>query len=472
MDYLLILPELVLVAVALAVLLADLWLRDKRMLAYLGFAGTILAMLAVIPSLGRSEELFGRMLAVDGYSNFFRLVFLVIAALTFIYAAEYVEKTGIHAGEFYMLLLSATLGMSFMALTRDLILVYLGLELSSISTYVLAGMLRGDPRSHEASIKYFLTGALASAILLFGMSLVYGLTGSTHLGDVAAAAKAADGMRPLLVAAMVLLVGGFGFKIAAAPFHMWSPDTYEGAPTPVTAFLSVGPKAAALAALVRVFVGGLSHVQVEWSLIFAVLAVISMTLGNVTALLQRNIKRMLAYSSIAHVGYILVGMAVASSGGVPAILYYVLAYTFMNVGAFVVVIMLSNAGIGENIDDYDGLSLRAPFASAALVVFFLSLIGIPFTAGFFGKFFLFSAAIVGGYTWLAVAIALNSAISVGYYFGVVRHMYLLPPRDEQPVRPAPGVQLALVLSMIGTLGIGLYSEYFMHWASLASSFLP
>lgn len=470
MDYLLILPELVLVAVALAVLLVDLWLRDKRPLAYLGFAGIMVAMLAVIPSLGKSEELFGRMVAVDGYSNFFRLVFLVIAALTFLYAAEYVEKTGIHAGEFYLLLLSATLGMSFMALTRDLILIYLGLELSSISTYVLAGMLRRDPRSHEASIKYFLTGALASAILLFGMSLIYGLTGSTHLGDVAAAA--ADGMRPLLVAAMVLLVGGFGFKIAAAPFHMWSPDTYEGAPTPVTAFLSVGPKAATLAALVRVFVEGLPYVQLEWSLVFAVLAVVSMTLGNVTALLQKNIKRMLAYSSIAHVGYILVGMAVASSGGVAAILYYVLAYTFMNVGAFVVVIQLSNAGIGEELDDYDGLSLRAPFASAALVVFFLSLIGIPFTAGFFGKFFLFSAAIVGGYTWLAVAIALNSAISVGYYFGVVRHMYLLPPREERPVRAAPGVQLALVLTMIGTLGIGLYSEYFLRWVSLASSFLP
>jgi len=242
LAYSLILPEITLTGLALALLLLDLFIKQKRALAYIGILGILVTLATVSVAVGVDREIFGRMLAVDGYSLFFRVVFLVIAAIIFLSAIDYVERTGVSAGEFYVLLLLATLGMTLMAMSNDLIMIYLGLELSSISTYVLAGLMRNDPRSNEASLKYFLTGALASALLLFGMSLVYGLTGTTHLADIAAALGRTGAMKPLLVTAMMLMVGGFGFKVAVAPFHMWSPDTYEGAPTPVTSFLSVGPK--------------------------------------------------------------------------------------------------------------------------------------------------------------------------------------------------------------------------------------
>jgi len=501
LEWNLVLPELIVAGTGLGVLLLDLFLtgggRGRRAVGYTGLAGlaaALAAALRLMPAAGRGElagPFWQGMVVGDQFAVLFKVLFLAVGLVVLMLAVDFVERRRIPAGEFTALVLFAVLGMMLMGGSRDLIVIYLGLETTAVASYVLAGLLRDDVRSGEAAIKYFLTGALASAVILFGMSLVFGGLGSTSLPNASALAEGFAGAGPsaatavasplLLAVGLVLLVAGFGFKVAVVPFHFWAPDAYEGAPTPVTAFFSVGPKAAAFAVMLRVFGPFLTMVPVTgvegkaFALLpslFAVLAVLTMTVGNLVALVQRNIKRMLAYSSVAHAGYILVGLAVATPRGLAAVVYYLLAYAAMNLGAFAVVIWLNNRGTGDEVDDYVGLSQRAPLAAAALLAAFVSLIGIPPTAGFFGKFYLFMAAVEANMAWLAVLMVVNTAISVGYYYAVVRNMYL-QPEAERGARAAgqlpatPLVGTALGATVVAVLALGLLFEPLARLAGLA-----
>lgn len=486
-NYVYLLPEIVVVATLLLIMVTDFYIKEKRYLVWVTVGGLLISMFCVYWAATDEsivgKEFFGRMVIADGTSFFLKAVFLGAAALISMLATDFVEKflRGMFT-EFFQVLLAATLGMMFMVSSRDLITIYIGLELSSISSYILAGLLRKDPKSNEAALKYFLNGAFASAILLFGISLIYGATGTTYLPEIARVLTAKlsagnPGMTSLLVTGVLFMAGGFAFKIAAVPMHLWAPDAYEGAPTPVTGFFSVGPKGAAFGAILRVFVVGLgiSPLAGRWSLVWAVLATASMFVGNLTALMQTNVKRMMAYSSIAQAGYILVG--VVSTGalrpdnkGAAAVMFYVLAYTLTNLGIFAVLTHLDQEGGWVTIEDFKGLSQRNPLYAWALLISFVSLIGIPPTAGFMGKFFLFRAAVDANYLWLALVMAVNSVISVGYYYGVVKAMFL--EKTERPaLTPSGGVLATVAISLIGVIAVGLLAGPFIGYAQAASALI-
>jgi len=456
-DFYYILPELVLTAGALVVLIADVLLpRGSKALGWITLAvigGTIVSLM---PFADAQVEVSQGLLAVDRFAFFFKIVFLLAAALTVLMSTRYLAIEGASPGEYYFLILCATLGMMVMAGGIDLISIFIGLETMAVSFYILAGFIKPNQRSNEAAVKYFLLGAFSLGILLYGMSLMYGLSGTTNL-RVMATRFAGMEKDPLLLLATILVVAGVGFKIAAVPFHMWAPDVYEGAPTPVTAFLSVGSKAASFAMLLRIFVEGMPTVAADWRLLFAVLSVVTMTVGNLAALTQSNLKRMLAYSSIAHAGYLLIGVAAGGPRGVTAMLVYLLIYAFMQLGAFTVILVMRRADvIGDELKDLSGLYQRRPFAAFAMLLFMLSLGGIPPTAGFMGKFWLFSAAIEANYVWLAVIGVINSAISLYYYLRIVVFMYLKKETtgSEPIVTPALGVAMAVALLV--TLALGVY----------------
>lgn len=463
-DLRLLLPELILAVLALLLVGVDLASkRSKRPVVIVGVIGTIAALAAVVANFGQPpSDIWGNQLRHDPFASFFKLVLLVILGLVFLSAGGFLERNRMHTGEFYVLTTLATLGGILMASSYDLITIYVGLELLAVSSYVLAGMLKRDERSHEASIKMFLNGAVSSAVALFGISLLFGLSGSTNLTVLAAAIPAMTaGQLALLAAGGLLLLAGIGVKVAAVPFHMWAPDTYDGAPTPVSAYLITASEMAAFAFLVRLFLVGLPDLAVKWQLLFALIALVTMTFGNVVALVQQRIKRMLAYSAIAQAGYIFVGLAVGTPDGVSALLFYAFAYALMTLGAFAVVIHISNRFGAEEIDDFKGLSRRTPAVSFAMTVLLLSLVGIPGTAGFLGKFLLFRASVDVGLTWLGAAIVLNSALSAGYYFRVIRNMYLRDG-DTTPVPSEAAVAAVLVLTVAATVVFGLYPEPLVH----------
>ena len=415
-DFYYILPELVLVGGALLVLVVDV-LTSRQQRPLLGWVtiGVLLAtMLTLLPFSNVDVVASRGLLAIDGFAFFFKLIFLLTALVTVLMSSSYLEVEGLRVGEYYFLILCATLGMMFMASGIDLVTIFIGLETMAVAFYILTGYIKPNRRSNEAAVKYFLLGAFSLGILLYGMSMLYGLSGTTNLRELATVLETEE-PSTLLIVAVVLVVSGIGFKIAAVPFHMWAPDVYEGAPTPVTAFLSVGSKAASFAMLLRIFMEGLPLLAEVWQPMFWVLAVITMTFGNLAALTQSNIKRMLAYSSIAHAGYILIGVVVNTSRGVTALMIYLMLYVFMQLGAFAVVVMLRRRDVvGDELKDLSGLYFRYPVAACAMLFFMLSLGGIPPTAGFMGKFWLFSAAIESGYIWLAVIGVINSAISLYY----------------------------------------------------------
>src|SRR5438874_2086158 len=426
-DFYYILPELVLTAGALVVLIADVLLpKDRR--AALSWV-TLIALGATLASLApfasTRVEVARGLIAVDQFALFFKIVFLIAAAITVLMSVRYLEVEGASPGEYYFLILCATLGMMIMAGGIDLITIFIGLETMAVSFYILAGFIKPNQRSNEAAVKYFLLGAFSLGILLYGMSLMYGLSGTTNLRTMAITFVGQE-RDPRLVLAVILVVAGVGFKIAAVPFHMWAPDVYEGAPTPVTAFLSVGSKAASFAMLLRIFLEGMPSLSADWRILFEVLAIVTMTVGNLAALTQSNLKRMLAYSSIAHAGYLLIGVVAAGAGhtrGVTATLIYLFTYVFLQLGAFgIIILMRQRDVIGDELKDLTGLYHRRPVAAFAMLLFMLSLGGIPPTAGFMGKFWLFSAAIEAGFVWLAVIGVLNSAISLYYYIRVVVFM--------------------------------------------------
>ena len=467
-DFYYILPELVLTAGALILLIADVMLprRSGGPLAWvtLGVLGvTFVSLFWPISFYNVHVEVSHGLIAVDRFAFFFKLLFLVAAAMTVLMSTHYIEVEGVSPGEYYFLILCATLGMMIMAGGIDLITIFIGLETMAVSFYILAGFIKPNQRSNEAAVKYFLLGAFSLGILLYGMSLMYGLSGTTNLRLMAPLFVGQE-RDPRLVLAVILVVAGVGFKIAAVPFHMWAPDVYEGAPTPVTAFLSVGSKAASFAMLLRIFLEGLPAMREDWRLLFASLAIVTMTVGNVAAVTQTNLKRMLAYSSVAHAGYVLIGVVAAASTvpdvrarGITATLIYLLIYSFMQLGAFAVIVLLRRRDVvGDELKDFSGLHFRHPFAAFAMLLFMLSLGGIPPTAGFMGKFWLFGAAIEAGYVWLAVAGVLNSAISLYYYIRVVVFMYLKKEMIGSEPKTSGPLALALGVAVVATIALGIY----------------
>lgn len=449
-----VLPEIVMTVLALAILLADLVIKRKETIAFLSIASIAAVTYLLAGSVGST---FNGMFISDGYSIFFKLIFMLNVILTVLISVKYIVIEKVNFGEYYALILFSTLGMMIMASAGDLIVLYLGLELMALSTYILAGFIRYDIKSNEAAMKYFLLGAFASAFLLYGTSMIYGLTGTTDLKAISAyiVANGLSG-NPVLMLSMILFAVAFSFKIAAVPFHMWAPDAYEGAPTSITAFMSVGPKAAGFAVLGRVFLIAFGSVKLEWSAVLVPIAILTMGVGNIVALSQTNIKRMLAYSSIAHAGYILLGIIAGTSDGMASVLTYMLIYAFMNIGAFAVVIMLRSEGFkGDNITDYEGLSKTHPLAAALMLVFMFSLTGIPPTAGFMGKFYVFMSAINAGYTWVVIIAVMFSAISAYFYLRVVMYMYMKEPKETVQLSTSPAIGLALAITVIAVLVIGI-----------------
>ena len=470
LDFYYILPELVLTGGAmLLLLLAVLVPQRDGLLLWTALAIVAVTLVLVVEFLGVNVTASRGLLAIDGFAGFFKVVVLLSAALTLLMSAPYLKVEGIRVGEYYFLILCATIGMMFMASGVELITLFIGLETMAVSFYVLAGFLKSNPRSNEAAVKYFLLGGFSLGILLYGMSLVYGETGTTSLVGIAAALRGQDTSLVLMLA--VILVGvGMGFKIAAVPFHMWAPDVYEGAPTPVTAFLSVGSKAASFAMLLRIFTVGLPSLGDEWAFLFIVLAVVTMTVGNIAALTQSNLKRMLAYSSIAHVGYLLIGVVVRTERGVAAMLVYLGVYLFMQLGAFAVVTAMRRSDIiGDELKDLQGLSKRSPMVAFAMLFFMLSLGGIPPTAGFMGKVWIFGAAIDAGFVWLAVIAVANSALSIYYYIRVVVFMWI--NQDEpagSPITIGFAMKLTLGIALLGTVVLGLYPQFLFEQAEEAA----
>ncbi|HWP65880.1 MAG TPA: NADH-quinone oxidoreductase subunit N [Candidatus Limnocylindria bacterium] len=467
------LPSLVVVGVALLAMTVDLVWRDPDAdgAAATGVVG-LGAAIVVILSLWGSQPVHGLAgtLVLDRFALFVALLVCVAAVLSICLSIEYVREQLIAAGDYYVLVLLATSGMILMGAAGDLVVVFLALEVMSVAVYVLAGMLRGDVRSNEAALKYFLLGAFASGFLLYGIALVYGATGSTRLDALAEAV--AKGPAPMLLGGVALLLVGFGFKVALVPFHAWTPDVYEGAPTSVTAFMAVGVKAAGFAALVRVAAAAFEPVTF-WQPLLWTLAVATMTVGNACALVQTSVKRMLAYSSIAHAGYALIGLVAGTAEGVGALLFYLVVYTFMNVGAFGVLLALGRSGErNEDLGDLAGVGLRHPVLGVVMTVCMLSLAGMPLTAGFTGKFYLFSAALDAGCVWLAVIAVLNSLVSVAYYLGVLIPMYMREgTRELVPPRARPWLLGTIVLAAVMTLVLGIDPAGTMRLAASAAASL-
>jgi NADH-quinone oxidoreductase subunit N len=463
-------PELLLLLWALLVLGLDLLVKKaKDSVAYLALAGLAPAFGATVYLLARrtNQSLLYDMVRVDSYALYFKIIACLAAGLVILASMEYMKARTRYRGEFYGLLLLATLAMSLMAASTNLIMIYLSIEFMSLTSYVLVGYFRDDPKSSEGGLKYFLFGAITSALMLYGMSLVYGATGTTDLREIADSLATTPAVLPpmrfLILPAILFMLAGFGFKIALVPFHQWSPDAYEGAPTPVAALLSVGPKAMGFAILIRVLLTALPVFYIDWVAVLMGISIVTMTLGNLTAIRQSNIKRMLAYSSIAQVGYILIGLVSVGpfSVGIHGMLLYLLAYLFTNAGAFIAVIAFSHVTNSDEIADYAGLVRRAPALAAVMVVFFMSLAGLPPTAGFVGKLLVFGSAMQAGYYYLAIIAVLNSVVSVVYYFNVVRQMFFLPPTVEERLALPRFPMAAVMISVVMIFLIGLYPQPFI-----------
>jgi NADH-quinone oxidoreductase subunit N len=459
-DLRVIAPALVLAVTGIIVMLADLLPpRDRKdHLGLIGLVGVVASLLLSLLMWGVDVQGFRGMVALDGYALFFNLVIGYAVGLVVLLSLDYIGRQGAETGEFYVLVLFSAVGMTLMAQGTDLIVIFLGLETMSVALYVLAGFFRSRLESGEAAMKYFLLGAFASGFFLYGIALVFGATGSTNLDRIGAVVAGGAGHDPMLLIGFGLLVVGFGFKISSVPFHMWTSDVYQGAPTSVTALIATGSKAAAFAALGRVLLEGMQASQVDWTGLMWGLAVLSMTLGNVVALAQQNVKRMLAYSSIAHVGYMLVGVVAGGTLGHGSVLFYLLVYTFTTAGAFGVLLLLERAGReAVEVGDLGGLAVRHPLLALSLTIFLLSLIGIPPTGGFVGKLYLFGAAVRSGHVWLAVIGVLNSAVAAYYYLRIIVYMYMRESDGGPPAVMVPSVAgaLALVVSLWGVMQLGI-----------------
>lgn len=475
-DHFVLVPALMLALFGCAVFLFDFFVfphpRQRKWLLLfvvlgLAFAGAGLWRQQSFLSSQGLEELtaFGGTLTVDGFAIFFNWIFLAASLIVALISYRYLEVEGEHHGEYYGLILLANCGMFFLATGTDLITLFIGLELMALCFYILVGFLREDRRSNEAALKYLLLGAFSSGFLVYGFSVLYGLSGSTKLRAVADALASREPWDPVVFLALATTAVGLLFKISAVPFHMWAPDAYEGAPTTVTAYLSVGSKAASFALLMRMFLMPLASVREVWEPLLAAVAVATMTVGNLAAVTQTNIKRLLAYSSISHAGYILLGLIAGNDTGIKGVLVYILVYTFMNLGAFLVVVALRRKDLlGEDLEDMAGLVYKSPGYAILMLIFLLSLAGIPPTAGFIAKYYIFLALIETRHYVLAVIATLYVAVAIYYYFRIVRSMFIAPLADTGPLTTSFGLRVALVVTGVLTLGIGIYPEPFLGFA--------
>ncbi len=480
-NLLALLPELILALTGVLIMLAEPLIapgRTRKPLGWLAILGTLGSGLAALYQLHLVDAsgpitAFYATIQIDAFSVFFHLLIASIVLVTLLASLDYFQDPITHAGEYFALVLFGATGMMFMTSSVELLMVFIGLEISSISTYILAGFRKGRATASEAAIKYFLLGSFATAFFLYGIALCFGATGSTSIAAIAAGmAITKTPLLGWLAVAMVLI--GLGFKVSAAPFHVWTPDVYQGAPAPVVGLMSTAPKAAAFAVLLRFLFNATPIYRSHWILLIAILAVASMTIGNLGALMQRDVKRLLAYSSIAHAGYILVAFTATQQEAVSTICFYTAAYAAMNVGAFVVLTQLS--GFDEKlrtIDDFTGLALKRPGLAALLGFFLLSLIGIPFTGGFFGKFYVFSAAVHSGYTWLAIVGLANSGIACFYYLRLLTALYSRPVTDTIADTPSTGritfpAALALTATAAATLLLGILPNHVLHLTQRAA----
>jgi NADH-quinone oxidoreductase subunit N len=481
-DIVAILPELIVIGAACLVLALDPVTPPSRKdwLAWFSVAALAACAYLTISRMGTSVSAFSDLVILDPFSGFWKLLLYGVTGFTILLSLAYLKAERINLGEYYGFILLSLSGMMVMVSAADLLTIYLGMELMSLSLYVLAGFKRFEARSLEASAKYFVLGAFSSGMLLYGISLLFAASGSTRLAAIAVAVSARGLDDPLLALAMVLLAVGFGFKIAAVPFHMWTPDVYEGSPTSVTAFMAVASKAASFAAFLRVFLEGLGGLKANWYALFLILCLATLALGNVVAIVQTNIKRMLAYSSIANAGYALIGAVVAGyvpaardaqAFGLSSVMLYLAIYAFMTLGAFAVIAMLRTNGVeGDEIEDYAGLARRQPAAAFLMLVFMASLAGIPPTAGFIGKFYLFMAAVKADLAWLAVVGVIFAAISAYYYLRVVMVMYMREPEAggiEPRLATSPVLAVALACAFAGVLVFGLYPNPLVSFAAQA-----
>ena len=467
-DLIALAPVLVLSVFAMLVLVLDLWGgRNKSLLVFTSLVGLLMTAISAFAKHPIPAYSFNDSYIVDHMSLFFICIFTISSALAILLSVEYNEREGIRAGEYYALILFCTVGMILLASSTDMIMIFLGIEIISICLYVLAGIRRNDHRSNEAALKYFLLGAFATGFLLYGMTLVYGSTGSTNLFKIAEFVQNPSAQSsPLLLMGLVLLIIGFGFKVASAPFHMWAPDVYQGAPTPVTAFMAVGPKAAAFAAFFRVFAEAFPEMSSSWEILLSIIAVLSMIVGNLGAIMQTNIKRMLAFSSVSHAGYILMAVIAKSSLGSSSMLFYMLTYAFMTFGVFGIIIILGRKG-EENLEiqNYSGLAYKHPVIALSMTIFLLSLGGLPPFAGFVAKFYLFSAAIQEGLLTLVIIAVLNSAISFYYYLKIVVFMYMKEPEAEFNISLTPMTLFVVLIGVIGTIQLGIFPNTIITLAS-------
>jgi NADH-quinone oxidoreductase subunit N len=476
-DFWLILPQVQLAFFGMAILLTDFLLEKNQKfwnaitaMIGVGFSGIALWKLRGVPSGG--VEGFGGTIVVDPFFIYFGWVFLASTALVILLSARYLELEDEHHGEYYALMLFSTVGMMFLASGNDLVVLFVALETMAIAFYVLTGFLRRSRRSNEGALKYVLLGAFSSAILAYGFSVLYGISGSTNLGAIAEAVAGRQPRDLLVLLSLATVSAGLFFKIAAVPFHQWAPDVYEGAPTPISAYVSVASKTASFALLLRIFLTVFWPVRSEWVMLMAAVAVASMTLGNLAAITQTNVKRLLAYSSIGHVGYILLGLVAGNELGLQAVAFYLLVYAFFQTGAFAIVILLRKQGaIGDELEDMNGLMERRPLAAFLMLIFLLSLAGIPPTAGFVGKLLIFWALIQTGHYVLAVLAVLYILPAVYYYFRIIAAMWVRDSADATRPMISPAQAVALAAAVLITLAAGIYPEPFLHFASY-SLFLP
>lgn len=472
-EYIRILPEIILTITGTAIMMVEAMAKsDKRSLyAVLTLVGLLAALGGCVAANGDPGTAFHDMVIIDGFATFFRALVIVIGILIVLTSTEYLRKENAGAGEYFALMLYSIVGQCVMATANELIMVFIGIEISSIATYVMAGYLRDDPRNNESALKYFLTGSFATAFLLYGIAWIYGITGSTQLTVIREALRhpAADNAMSLLVGlAAALMFVGFAFKVSGAPFQVWAPDVYQGAPAPVTAFMSAGPKAAAFAVFTRVFVSAFAPIQDRWEPVVWACALLTMIVGNFAALAQTNLKRLLAYSSIAHAGYVLVAITAHSSIGTEAVMFYMASYAVTNIGAFAVVTHLARKGERyTSIEDLAGLGVKQPVTAAMLTIFLMSLIGIPLTGGFFGKFYIFKAALDANLVWLAVLGLLNSAVAAYYYLRLLVVMYFTEPGESTNTLPpvSAALQTVIFVSAAGTLLLGIFPQVILDFAT-------
>ena len=472
-QYLRFLPECILTIAGLIIMLFAANDNKKEENRNLFFTISAAALIAAIGAALYAQTIpgtaFNNMIVVDGFATFFRVLVLVVGILTLLASSNYLRAEHANSAEYYALVLFSIVGQCILAGANELIMVFIGIEISSIASYILAGYLRDDKRNNESALKYFLLGSFATAFLLYGIAWIYGVTGTTNLVDIRAKLLGPDvaGSMVLVGMAAALMFVGFAFKVSAAPFQIWAPDVYQGAPAPVSAFMSAGPKAAAFAVFIRVYVVAFGPIANRWEPFVWGSAICTMIIGNFAALTQTNIKRMLAYSSIAHAGYVLVAITAHSDTGTAAVMFYLAAYAFMNVGAFAVVTYFARQGEKfVNVEDLAGLGTRQPLIAAMMTIFLLSLIGVPLTGGFFGKFYIFKAALDSNLVWLTVIGLLNSAVAAYYYLRVIVVMYFQEPGEasDTSVAATMGIRIAIVASAVATVVLGIFPSWLLDFA--------